>query len=404
MTALVIGATGQALIHDALDPATANAGSVRAALASTHAAIANLEASVVVEGAWPTKTKTLHLTAEAGIASLRELGLSVLTHANNHAFDLGPPGLQRTRAVAEGLGLRFAGSGVNLEEAFRPASVTTPLGRIAVFSIDLGPQPDIVYAGEERAGIAGLRVTREVRVPPAEHALLREMVRSLGDDAREAARARVGYAQKSPSAEEAVQVFGTTVRVGPRIESLFVPEAGDFERLSSALRAAAQEFALVAVAIHNHHWDADWSCTPAWLDALARALIDHGADLVVGTGAPVLQPIRFHKDKPILAGLGNLIFHTRRAATYDRESVDVWTGAVCRCHFDLVSRTCGLVELLPVAVGRPAQGIGMRAPAPAALGREAADAVFQRLAQGLDGQERDRTKLLAPEADARVVR
>jgi poly-gamma-glutamate capsule biosynthesis protein CapA/YwtB (metallophosphatase superfamily) len=35
-----------------------------------------------------------------------------VTHANNHAFDLGPPGIASTRAAVEAAGLKLAGSGL----------------------------------------------------------------------------------------------------------------------------------------------------------------------------------------------------------------------------------------------------------------------------------------------------
>ena len=134
-----------------------------------------------------------------------------------------------------------------------------------------------------------------------------------------------------------------------------------------ALEEARAEADIVVVAVHNHHWDPDWAHTPEWVTEIARNIIDAGADLIIGTGSPVLQGMSFYRGKPILAGLGNFIFHTRRGETYDRESVDVWTGAVCRCVFDRSSRTCRSVEVLPVAVGRPAAGPGLIAPSPAPL-------------------------------------
>ena len=145
MTSLTVALTGQALLHGPL--ALSGPGDrVRDLIGEADVAVANLEATVATEGAWPTKTKTLHLTNPEGIASLRALGFRVLTHANNHAFDLGPPGLVQTRIVAEGAGLHLVGSGANRDRAARPALVRTPAGTVAVHAVDLGPQPGIVYA------------------------------------------------------------------------------------------------------------------------------------------------------------------------------------------------------------------------------------------------------------------
>lgn len=49
--------------------------------------------------------------------------------------------------------------------------------------------------------------------------------------------------------------------------------------------------------------------------ALARALVDAGADAVVGAHPHCLQGIEFYKDKPIVYSLGNFWFNTSRADT-----------------------------------------------------------------------------------------
>jgi poly-gamma-glutamate synthesis protein (capsule biosynthesis protein) len=69
----------------------------------------------------------------------------------------------------------------------------------ALCSVDLGPQPEIVYASEEHAGINALRVRRTVIVPPSKHAVLRAIVERLGDDRREAARAACPWSAPLPT-------------------------------------------------------------------------------------------------------------------------------------------------------------------------------------------------------------
>src|SRR5690606_11348197 len=120
------------------------------------------------------------------------------------------------------------------------------------------------------------------------------------------------------------------------------------------IEAAGAEADLVLVCLHNHHWKADWGDLPDWFIDLGRLLVDRGADMVVGHGVPVLQRIVFHRGRPIFGSLGNFIFHTARAATYDRERVEVWSGAVCRCRFE--DGACSGIDILPVAVGRPEPG------------------------------------------------
>lgn len=376
-----VAVSGQALLHRPLE--IAGADLVQRLLRQSDAAFANLEATVDTIGAWPTKTKTLHLAQPAALQSLRELGFTGLTHANNHAFDLGPPGILRTRIAAAEAGLQLAGSGRNAGEAGAPMILGRGRATVAVLGIDLGPQPDIVYAGPDRAGISPLRLRRRVTVTQQDFEILRRLAHELGDDRREAARAAVGY-QRPAASGERIGFFGTHVQPGAATASEFVPEPEDLATFAARMTEARSMSDLVVVALHSHNWDSDWTRTPEWMLSLCRELIDEGADVVVGTGAPVLQPIAFHRGKPILPGLGNFVFHTRRASSYDREGVPVWTGAVVGCRFDLSDRRCSGVELLPVAVGRPSQA--ELAPAPTPLQGQQAEEVFTFLTQNIDAR------------------
>ncbi|MCC2613011.1 CapA family protein [Neorhizobium petrolearium] len=346
---ITIAVTGQILIHGRLDLTGEGQRKVRDFL-KADATFANLEATVETSGAWPTKTKTLHLASPDALTSVRELGFHALTHANNHAFDLGPPGIAATRAMAGQAGLELAGSGANIDEATAAAIVPKQGKSLAIFSVDLGPQPDINYAAADRAGIARLRMKRTVSVPPTEFETLRQIVGTLGDDKRAAARAAVGYETWRGTD---LEVFGMSVVSGQAIAALWSADEDDMQRLVSGMNTAKAAGHLVAVAIHGHHWDSDWKKTPDWFTDLCRGLIEDGADVILGTGAPVMQPVTFHRGKAIIPGLGNFVFHTRRSATYDEKGVDVWRSAAIRLTL-ADDGTCEELALLPVAVGRPA--------------------------------------------------
>ncbi len=381
---ITVAITGQALIHGPLDLSVAGADKVSAALSNTDASFANLEVSVNVPGAWPTKTKTLHLTSLAGLDSLRQIGLTALGHANNHAFDLGPPGIIATHEAAGAAGLALAGSGVDADQA-GAAVCPGSKASTAFIAADLGPQGEIVYAGKGRPGINPLRVRRSVEVPADDFANLQRLTVALGDQQREMARAKVGY--RSELAQDGFELFGVPVRQGTAIADLRQVEPDDLARLKSTIAGARERAEIVVVALHSHHWDADWRRPTAWLLDIARDLIDAGADLIVGTGAPMLQQIAFHCGKPICAGLGNFIFHTWRADTYEQASLDVWTGAVLRCQFG-ADRQCREIGLLPVRVGRPEPVRNGLPPGPNALTGNAARLVHEHMVNGLDPAER----------------
>jgi poly-gamma-glutamate synthesis protein (capsule biosynthesis protein) len=385
---LTITVTGQVLAHEPImrwDPS-----SPFARLFDADASIANLECTVATEGAWPTKTKTLHLAEPETLASLHALGFTALAHANNHAFDLGPPGIATTRAAAHAAGLGITGSGDTIEEALTPAITGPANRRLVLFSVDLGPQPEINYAAARRGGIAPLRLQRTVAVSAAEYATFRKILTTLGDTGRQAARTAVGYSEKSGGAET-LDVWGTPVIQGEEIASLWSVRQDDFDRLAGAMANARGAGRLVAVAIHNHHWNADWREAPEFLLEVAHRLIDAGADLVFGTGAPVLQPIRFHKGRAILPGLGNFVFHTRRAATYDEKGVDVWRSAACRVTL-ADDGACAAIAVLPLHAGRPPQP-GEPAQPPVPLEGADRDEIWARITAGLSADQLRRVVL-----------
>jgi len=368
---LTVAVTGQILIHGPLDLSGEGAQQVMDFL-KADVAFANLEATVEAAGAWPTKTKTLHLAAPEALVSIRRLGFHAVAHANNHAFDLGPPGVASTRSAAEKAGLKLAGSGRDLDAAAAPAIIAGRDKSMAIFSVDLGPQPDINYADADRAGIAPLRMRRTVGVPPSEFEMLQRLVIALGDDKRSAARIAVGY---DVGERGALDVFGTPVTIGDTIDVSWSADESERRRLITGIAAAKAEGHLIAIALHGHHWDASWQETPGWMLDLCRSMIDDGADLILGTGAPVLQPIVFHRGKVIIPGLGNFVFHTRRGAVYDEKGVDVWRSAALRLTL-ADNGTCEALEILPVAVGRPTGSIS---PAPVPLDGDDAETVRARL-------------------------
>lgn len=391
MSQISIAATGQALLHGAVDPSSAGYQAVRGFLAGADAALANFEAVLAVPGAWPTKTKTLHCAGPEALHSLRAMGFAAIAHANNHAFDLGPPGILATLAAAREAGIALVGSGEDSAAASRPAYVATAAGTVAVLSVDLGPQPDINYAGTGRAGICPLRMRRIVTVPEADYRRFAEIVSALGDDRREAARAAVGYRQQS-GAMPKLELFGTELRQGADIAARWEPDVADWRALLEALVAAKAEADLVAIALHSHHWDPNWGQMPDWVRRLGCQLVDAGADMIVGTGSPVLQGLAFHNGRPILGSLGNFIFHTRRTATYAEKGVDVWTSTLARAHFDEEGQ-CRRFDLLPISAGRPPHEEGQAAPAPVPLEAAAAEAVREHLCAGLAAEEKAMVRL-----------
>ncbi len=379
---VTLAVTGQTLIHQPLDLDGPRDGSMLSFL-KADATIANFEGVVEAEGAWPTKTKTVHAVAGSVLESLKHLGFTVMGHANNHAFDLAPPGIAATRRAMEAHAIATCGSGENLRDAIAPARLHLNGRKLAVYSLDLGPQADIVYADTGRPGIAPLRMKRTVSLPAGEYASLLSVHQALGDDRRLAARRSVGY---TPPAEgDGFEAFGTHFVCGKAVEPVWTAAAEDFARVTTAIGRSKDEGDLVVILLHNHHWEPEWSRTPVWFDQLADRLIDAGCDLIIGTGAPVMQPLRFYRERAVISGLGNFIFHTGRAQTYDDTGVDVWRSAALRLMLDDEGK-CRQISLLPVSVGRPSHTA--MAPAPSLLAEPDAADIFARMVSRLSPDER----------------
>lgn len=382
---ITVSVTGQALIETPVDTESAVGRELRDFFARSDLGFANFEACVETPGAWPTKTGTKHAASETVLTALRRLGIGAVGHANNHAFDFGPPGAVSARAAAMRAGLGFAGSGADLAEAAAPAYCATPAGEVAVIAVDLGPQQDIVYAAERRGGVNPLRMRRVVAAPAAEYAAFKRVAEALGDAQLQRTRASVGMRDRMEA--DGIEIFGARVVEGPAIAAHWSTAPADLARLKATLAATRARGALTLVSLHSHHWQGDWSAVPDWYADLCRDLIDSGADVIVGTGAPVLQRILFHRGRPIFAGLGNFIFHTKRLTEYDDAGFDVWSGAVCRCRF-AADRSCEKIDVLPIGAGRIATGGAMMPAAPARLSAAAAQDALVRLTAGLPAEQR----------------
>jgi len=347
---LQVALTGQALIEQPVTATSPAAIRLMEALSDAHLAAANFEGTLGAPNAWPVKMKTLHVAEPEALASLRKLGINAVGLANNHAFDLGQPGVMATRAGALAAGFAVAGSGADIADASAPAVVMAGTSRIALLSFDLGPQQDMVYAGAARPGINPLRIRKELVLPQEDLDRFIAISKSCGHEQRMARRVEVGYSDAASAG--AMDFFGIEVRAGKAIAENRYPDAQDLARALTTVRAAAANTELVVASLHNHHWEVDWAAAPAWMEDLCRQLVDAGADVVFCHGPPVLQGMGFHRGRPIFYGLGNFIFHTARAPRYDTNGIDVWRSAVATMRFG-GDRALQSLRILPIRVGLP---------------------------------------------------
>lgn len=90
-----------------------------------------------------------------------------------------------------------------------------------------------------------------------------------------------------------------------------------------AARAAGADVVILFL-----HWGEELEEQPTpEQQALARRLVDAGADAIIGAHPHVIQPVEWYRDRPIAYSLGNFLFD------YFPEDPPVWTGLVLRLTF-----------------------------------------------------------------------
>ena len=123
-------AMGRKLLREpAFDPFTP----VAALLASADVRFANLEGPLSDQGGETMSPSNMLIFTgpPAGADALARGGISVVSTANNHAWDYGERGLDETIANLDRAGVRHAGTGATLEEAWKPAVVEAAGRRVA---------------------------------------------------------------------------------------------------------------------------------------------------------------------------------------------------------------------------------------------------------------------------------
>lgn len=182
------------------------------------------------------------------IATLRELGVTAVNMANNHAMDFGPDGLALSLGAFEQAGIATIGAGPVVAEAAKPLEIDIPSAE--------GPKKVFIFAG--------LRAGRKYR----------EQFGFFAADDRPGV-AGLGRAR-----------FRATV---------------------AELRVAHPD----ALVIACPHWQGrDYQDLTERTLGQCRDLVADGADLVLAHGTHKMDAIEFHEGALIAASLGNFVFNS----------------------------------------------------------------------------------------------
>lgn len=265
-----IAMVGDIFLQEAL-PQTAELAAVSDVLRGVDVAFGNLETPVSERGTPVDKWINMRMPPDL-LSVLVDMGIDIVTLANNHMWDFGEVAFFDTLRHLDDHALPHVGAGANLDEAWAAEIVSLGDIRVAFLgaSSTLGPGS---AAAAGRPGVAPIQISESYHLdPPA----------SL----------------EQPGS--APYVFTRAWRE-------------DLERAILAIEDARAQADFVVLALH-------WGVPPFWRprfqDGLAdyqievgHALIEAGADVIVGHHPHSLQEVEIHCGKPIFYSLGNFVFH-----------------------------------------------------------------------------------------------
>ncbi|WP_114750134.1 CapA family protein [Pleomorphovibrio marinus] len=222
----------------------------------------------------PHKKLWTHSDVEQ-VSALVDAGIDGVGVANNVTYPAFS--LLRSLEVLDSVGIGYTGGGINQEEAHRPIIFDKKGTKVGFIQYSTLYWPYGHAATEEEPGIAALKVHTYYQPPK--------------------------------------QVLD---KPGQPPIIVTIPDEMALKRMEEDIRALKEK---VDVAIISFHWGVSNSEEVAqYQRTLGRAAIDAGADLVMGHGPHVLQPIEIWKGKPLFLSVGNAVFDWWKL-TYSREGL-----------------------------------------------------------------------------------
>jgi len=239
-------------------------GDLTPAIRDADLAVANLEFALSDRGA-PMRGKIYpHKSPASVLGAIDDAGFDALNLANNHMLDYGEEPLFDTLKHLADTGIASFGAGRNFAEAARPAIIVRGGLRIGMIGIST-TLPTGFAAGAETSGVNPLRVTTAYRP-----------LRNL---------------EEYPGSEAIIETR---------------PVADDLARLVADIGRLRQETDIVLTYVH---WGASMNeNVHDFQRAIGHAAIDAGAAGVFGGHQHVVSAVEFYAGRPIVHGMGNLVF------------------------------------------------------------------------------------------------
>jgi poly-gamma-glutamate capsule biosynthesis protein CapA/YwtB (metallophosphatase superfamily) len=267
--------------------------------------VGNVETAIVdmrTFGGHPRTVDDWCMAALPAVAGdLADLGLRLVSRANNHCCDWGIEGMRETGRHLDAAGIVHAGAGETLAHARAPRYVETEHGRVGLVSACAAQKWDNDAALDQfgevpaRPGLSALRIALTATAP-------KPVVDGLRDVYR---KAHPGAADPG---DGELTIFDTTFIEGEATAVRWAPDRADVAEVLRSVRLGAQHSDLLVVSLHVHEEEGSPAQPPAFLVELAHAAVDAGAGAVFGHGSHVLGPVEIYNGRLICYGLGNFIW------------------------------------------------------------------------------------------------
>jgi poly-gamma-glutamate synthesis protein (capsule biosynthesis protein) len=312
---ITVTATGDALITRRLpqyrDEAFARVAGV---IQSADVAFTNMEMVLSdYQGSPVVEAGGGNLSAEPAVArDLQRLGFNLTAFANNHTLNYGEHGCLRTLEVLRELEFPCAGAGRTLFEARRPVYLETPTGSVGLMGCASTFAPG-QRAGAQRhdaVGRPGLNPQRYDTlyvVDQAHYDAVQRIAERTGAEALRQRGIEMGFRQP-PKREGELQFADRSFIVGDEFRIRTEAHEKDLEGNGQSVRQAALVSHLTLASIHAHEQGTERWHPADFIVEFAHAMIDAGADMVIGHGPHLLRGLEIYAGKPIFYSVGNFIF------------------------------------------------------------------------------------------------
>lgn len=326
-------------------PASQNLSAIQRLLGTADVVFGDLEAPLATTGMPREKLITFRADPAIG-ADLRQLGFDVLSLANNHSMDYGEQALLETVKVLASHQIRTVGAGRDLAQATAPVVLEVGGWRVGFLAWSC-LLPVGSAAGPRRAGHAPIHIRTAFETDP--------------------------YFQMEEPGHP------------PRVRTW--PDAADLQAAEETIHGLRDRVDLVVVSLHmGFGFGAELA---EYEPLVSHALIDAGADIVLGNHVHAIHAVERYQGKAILYSPGNFISQQPREGepqvvldVYEQMSPDGYVA-----YFDVATNRGYQLRLIPMTTdedGLPVLATGE---------------VFARIARRLKELSRDMNTTVTIEGD-----